>query len=353
MKLADKSRDVIEAQATAWLARCDSGMSDAEKAEFDRWCAADPSHAAAVKEIAALWAAFDRPAASGQIESLRDELDALDRRDRRRWMAGGAAAALGAAACLAVFFGLQRPPAPQSMADAVAVSAARVVEPERRILPDGSIIDLKHGARIAVVFSDESRVVVLEQGEAHFSVTKDPQRPFIVETAAVAVSAVGTAFAVGLGQNEIEVLVTEGRVRIDSTPPASAARSDLPRNNSPVMFDAAPAPMVVAGQRAVIMVGSAAFNPTVGSVSEAELTERLSWRLPRLEFSETSVAEAIGMFNRHNQLRLRTIDEAVAAMRITGIFRSDNVEGFVRALEVGLGLRVERRDRELILHRAK
>ncbi len=345
--------DVIESQAAAWLARRDGGMSVGEKSEFDRWCAADPRHAAAVREIAAVWTALDRPTAAGQVESLRAALDALDRRRRRRWMAGGAATTLAAAAGLVVLLGLLRPSSGPPSALADAAPTARVIEPKRQTLPDGSIVELRHGAEITVAFDDANRVVKLASGEAHFSVTKNPRRPFVVETGNVKISAVGTAFAVEVGRTEVEVLVTEGRVRVHSTPSVPPVRRDPPTGQTPGPSAVSSAPLVEAGQRAVVSLGAAGSLPLVVSVPAAEFAERLAWRLPRLEFSETSVADAIAMFNRHNRLQLQVADSAAAARRITGVFRADNVEGFVRALESSLGLQAERRAGEIRLHSAK
>jgi transmembrane sensor len=351
MRQRPRRFNAIESQAAAWLARRDGGMTAGEKAEFDRWCAADPRHSAAVNEIAAVWTAFDHPVASGQFESLRAELQARDRRDRHRWMAGGVAATLAAAAGLAVFFEAYRPFV--SKPAAVLAATALVVEPERQILIDGSIVVLRPGAKITVAFSAERRVVILEQGEAHFSVMKDAQKPFIVQTGTVKVTAVGTAFAVGLHRGEVEVLVTEGRVRIASSPPMLPVSADAPPGDTPAGASAAAStPIVEAGQRAVVPLGTTVSISTVVSVPVADLAARLSWRLPRFEFSETSVADAIAMFNRHNQLQLQAGDEAAAARRITGVFRSDNVEGFVRALESGLGLVAERRESEILVRSA-
>lgn len=344
MNRADRPLDAIESRAAAWLARRDGGLSVVEQAEFERWCAADPRHAAAIREIAALWAAFDQPAA----ESLRAELRGLARRDRRRWLAAGAA--LATAACLAVIFGL---PGFRQPAGETATLATRVIEPERQILADGSIVELRPGAKFTAAFTAGKRVVILEKGEAHFSVTKDSQRPFVVESGPVRVCAVGTAFTVGLGTGEVEVMVTEGSVRVDSTALEPQVRSEPTRDDPLRMPGATVVPVVAAGQRVVVPLGFAAVQPAVTSVSADELTERLSWRLPRLEFSETSIGEAIRMFNRHNRLQLYTTDESVAALRVTGMFRSDNVEGFVRALETSLDLRTERQEHALFLHRRK
>ncbi|MGH8016701.1 MAG: FecR family protein [Opitutaceae bacterium] len=334
-----RSFDAIESRAAAWLTRRDAGMSAAEQAEFERWCAAHPRHAAAVSEIEVAWAAFDRPSAAGQTESLRAELRALARRDRQRWVAAGAASAL-AAACLAVFFSLQRP-------------TARVIEPERQTLPDGSVVELNRGAEITVAFGGHARVVILKSGEAHFSVIRNPQQPFIVEAGTVKIRAVGTAFAVQLGRAEVEVLVTEGIVSVAALPPASAVGSGSLRGTPPSAGDFGAPPLVEAGQRAIVPREAAGSRPEVVSMPMAELSERLSWRRPRLDFSETSVAEAIILFSRHNQVQLRAADDAVAAMRITGVFRSDNIEGFVRALESSLDIRADHRDGEIVLRRAQ
>lgn len=342
MKTRRESFDAIGSQAAAWLARCDGGMSITEKNEFEKWCAADPRHAVAARETAAVWKALDHPVATGRVESLRAELRTLDRRHRRRWIAGSTVA-LAAAACLAVVFVLQRPTA--HTPESIATATARVIEPERQTLPDGSIVDLKRGAKIAVAFTPELRTVILEKGEAHFSVTKNPNRPFIVDTGAVSVRAVGTTFAVGLGQSEVEVLVTEGRVRVSAIAPAPQVTEQA----GPVTGSTAT--MVEANQRTVVSLGATVSVPAAVAITAAELNERLSWRLPWLEFSETSLADAIAMFNTYNRQQLQTTDKAVAAMRVTGMFRSDNVEGFVRALESSLGLQAEHGDAGIRLYR--
>ncbi len=352
MKTTEKNFDPIEAQAAAWLVRRDGGLDAGARAEFERWCAADPRHAAAVREIAAVWAALDRPAAAGLTESMRAELRALGRRDRQRWLTRGTAAALATAACVAVYFGMQHSPRREPAALAPVAATARVTEPERRTLPDGSVVEFKPGAEITVAFREEARVVILKNGEAHFSVTKDPRKPFIVEAATVRIRAVGTAFAVQLGQAEVEVLVTEGKVSVSSPPAASTGGSGPPRSGLPPTADAGAPPLVGAGQRAIVALGGSGPKPEVVSIPVAELTERLSWRRPRLDFSESSVAEAIALFNRHNRVQLRAADDAVSAMRITGVFGAENIEGFVRALESTLGLRAEHRDREILLRSA-
>ncbi len=334
----------ITGEAARWLVRRDGGLDAAGQAEFARWCAADPRHAAAVAELERVWCALEGPARRERRELLRVELRGLQARRQRRWRRSGALAGV-AVVLLAVAWwrpaDSNRGPLPLPAPAAAFAGTARVLEPTRQRLPDGSVVELPPGAEIHPAFDAEERVVILRRGEAHFSVVRDPTRPFTVVAGSVRVRAVGTAFAVQLGRAEVEVVVTEGTVSV--APPAAAPGAEAP---------AGPA-VATAGQRAVVPVASGAAEPVeaVRVLSAAELAERLAWRQPRIEFSETTLTEAIAWFNRRSAVRLRAADDGIAALRITGVFRADNTEGFVRALEATLGLRAEQRPGEIVLRR--
>jgi transmembrane sensor len=345
----------IETTATTWLVRQDAGLSARERAEFARWCSADPRHAAAVKEISGAWASLDRVTPGHGAQALRHEIDVLADRQRRRWWRLAAVAVpLATAAAVALLFWPRQASVDPNAGPTLATpsTVARLLEPERRKLSDGSVIELKSGAEVDILFSDLHRRVVLRHGEAHFQVAHDPARPFVVLAGTVRVSAVGTGFAVQMNEAHVEVVVTEGTVRV--TPPESgspgAGRPE--REEAPARPIPAPAPAVHAGTRVLVALDGRQREPAISSLPSTELTARLAWRLPRLEFSDATVAEAVTLFNRHGSIRLRLADETAANQRITGVFRADNVEGFVRALEVGVGLRAERRFLEVVLRSA-
>lgn len=347
MSTSRRSFNAIEQHAAAWLARVDGDMDAAAKVEFDRWLAADPRHQAAVTEVRAVWAAFDRPAATDRANALRARLEGLARRDRHRRMIAGSVLAM--AACLVVVFLLVRPRGDHLETMPGAATTAHISIPASQTLPDGSVVEFKPGARITVDFDSNERRVILDSGEAHFSVTKNPQRPFIVKAGTVDVRAVGTAFAVQLGSTEVEVLVTEGKVSVASLRPVAGGESgDAPGRTQADAASEPPMPVEV-GQRAIVKLGAGSASPVVTSMPVGAFAERLSWRVPALEFSETSLAEAVTLFNRYCKVRLRTADQKVAVMRVTGVFRSDNPAGFADALEAMLGLQVERRDGDILL----
>jgi transmembrane sensor len=276
--------------------------------------------------------ALNWAAAHGHNQALLAELAARAARRRRRLRLATAA---GAVALLAVGLGLSPFVGAARRADPgrVAVSV-----PSRQVLPDGTEVQLRGDAMLTVDFSGALRRVNLSRGEAYFQVAKDPARPFVVGALGIEVRAVGTAFSVQLGAAQVEVLVTEGRVAVAEAP-ANVAAADLPR--------AGPA-YVDAGQLAVVAAGA----PQVINLPAAQSADRLAWRIPRIEFTATPLAEAIARLNRLSAVQLSLGDDSLANLRISGVVRTDNGEALVRLLVANY--EVDARfvtERTVVLHR--
>ena len=261
----------------------------------------------------------------------------------------GRYATIGAAVVGLILVGLVKTdlPGPPSNIAKLPQLSASVSRPLQRVLPDGSVVELKPDAVMTVDFSGSRRRVDLKRGEAHFEIAKDATRPFIVAAAGVEVRAVGTAFSVGVAQASVEVLVTEGRVSVLSAPMVRPS-AELPV--TPIYVDA--------GNRAVVAVAStvaAVTTPHVSPISKTELSERLSWRVPRLEFVGTPLAEAIPMFNEHSirwhGARIVLGDSELGRLQLSGILRADNTDTLLRVLATEFGIRAERRNADLIVLR--
>jgi transmembrane sensor len=271
------------------------------------------------------------------------------RRSRRRRLAAAAGVSVVALAC-GLWYSAARHSAPMVASPATAV----VDMPERQTLPDGSVVELKDDSRISVAFTPGFRRVVLESGEALFKVAKNKERPFVVVAGDVEVRAVGTAFSVQRADVSVEVLVTEGRVTVDKLPPALAdANGTAPAR--------AAAPQTIAtldaGHRAVVgMSDSSPSSPllTVQAVSVDEVSQRLAWRIPRLEFTQTPLGEAIKMINEHSHERLSLEDNSLGNVRISGVLRADHIETLLRLLDAEHGIDAEHRpDGEIVLVRRR
>jgi transmembrane sensor len=312
-----------EAAAAAWVVRHERGLSADEQDAFSAWLAADPRHRVAFAEQRWSWEELDRlNGLQTSVHVVPEERlpgEALRRAPlRMRWVAPLVAASVAVAAAIGYF---QRPLVP-----AAAVAAPTLALCEEQRLADGSQVDLNRGAAISVLFTATERRVRLERGEAHFAVTKDQARPFVVEVDGVAVRAIGTAFSVKRGVDSVAVLVTEGTVAV----------------NSPAVADTERAALVTAGQKAVVSLSLQAAATVIEAVAADEMEARLAWKPRLLEFDEASLAEIAAEFNRRNPVRIEIASSALRTRRLSATLRSDNVEGFVRMLESDFGIAASR-----------
>ncbi len=352
------ANDPLEAAAAQWLARRDRRLTPAEQDEYLQWLRQDPRHPAAIARLEKTWVALEALARWRPDHSAVPNPDLLA--PPRRFRRHGRALLLAAAAALALAGYFWRP-APAAVA-APRVTAIIHPAPARQTLPDGSVVELNQGARIEVRFTPGERHVQLVRGEAHFTVAKNPDRPFFVDTDKVSVRAVGTAFNVMLARNEVAVLVTEGKVQVLEHSPLDAKAS--PRF---MRLIALRRPIVlVGGQRTVVRLETepapreaasgpvaAPAAPVVQDVTPAEIERALSWQGMRLEFVDMPLGDVVAEFNRFNRQHLVVRDPDTAAILVGGNFRADNVDGFVRLLEAGFDVQTEPQGGNHLLLRRK
>jgi transmembrane sensor len=338
----------VAEKAAAWLARRDRGLSPAEQDEYLQWLSADPRHTEAVTQHAAAlermmqlyeWQPGHDTEPNPDLFKPSRSVAALRwARTHQLWSAG-----LAAAAAITLGFVLW-PARPAAVLPVAETPKSYLHVNERLALPDGSRVELKDGTKVVVQYSETERRVQLTGGEAHFTVWKDQTRPFIVDAGGIEVRAVGTAFNVRLGEKSVEVLVTEGHVKVAATPEQMAG-------------DITKLPDVLQGERAVLTRNDSVQPPVVAPVSAEEISRELSWQAPRLQFYETPLADAVAEFNRLNRQQIIIADPELETLRIGGTFRPDNVEGFVRLLgtmSTSVDIRVENTaDGHILLRRAR
>jgi transmembrane sensor len=332
----------LDREAAAWLVKRDRGLTAEEQDAFFQWLAADPRHGEWFARHRRTWKEFNLLAEwkpEHSIEPNPDLLAGLPRKITKRFRRTGMIALAAAASLLAgVMLWEQRDWPRSGQGDPVPLRLA-AGEYERRVLEDGSVVELNRGARLEIAYAAAERRVYLLEGEAGFTVAKNPARPFIVRAAGVDVRAVGTAFNISLGSHHVEVLVTEGRVRVDDALRGESVLAPTITGERPVL---------TAGQKITVGVVPAA-PVAVTQVSSAEVTRLLAWRPDLLEFDSTPLAAVVESFNRRNTVQLVIADDTLRDLPIVASFRADNVDGFVRLLELTAGVRVERRNDVIVL----
>lgn len=306
------SQTPADRAAADWVARHDAGLTPEEQARFADWLAADPRHQEVFDRWQARWSDLDlledlRPA--GAFASTPDsDLLAPRRKAKRTALLFPLVLAAAAAIALALFISRST----RVRATDLIAAVDPVIPQARRFLADGSVVDLAAHTSLEVTFAPERRIVRLTRGEAHFSVAKDAQRPFVVEIAGWGtVRAVGTAFDVRLASGQVDVRVTEGTVRIDTLP-------------GPVV------PALTAGQRlrAPLPLDAAAMRIEASSVATASPDLRPA----RYEFEAAPLSRVVAEFNRQAHAPVVIDDPALRDLRVYVSFAPDHLDSFVHLL---------------------
>jgi transmembrane sensor len=335
---ADSDDDAIETAAACWLIEREDGFTPDRARQFAAWRAADPRHEAALAcTEGALDLLAELPAMRAPLEErLAAESKIVRPLFFRLPMWGAGLAAVFAVAAGIWWVGPWRGAAVQRYATAPT-------RQQRIALVDGSMVNLNVSTEVRVALTRESRRVTLTAGEAHFAVAHDTARPFIVTAAGVSVRAVGTAFSIRLGESDVAVLVTEGKVEITRDIKGAAPIAVLPVEH----------PLLVAGERTRIARDVASAATTIEPVSTIALESAERWHSNVMTFTDLPLRDAVALFNRRNDQQLVLADAALGERKIGGTFAADQVEALVRLLMQDGDVAVERRDAgQIVLRRA-
>lgn len=337
----------IQEEADRWLKKLQAADCTAEdRAAFDAWCAADFAHeeafAMAERLDGQLKLLLHRP----EIRQLREEVRKRTEAplSLRRWFYyrlpwhylsrsvqlfwAGISAAAVTATMLLVLLPLLQTSYETEVGQLLTIT-----------LEDGSEVVLDTDSRIKVSFDQQQRKIKLLRGQAFFSVTKDPHRPFRVLVDGGSVTAVGTAFGVRkVGKSALKVTLAEGVVEVLATPMD-------PKTQTPLLETLQP------GEQLSYSPHSGLERSTVANLDDA-----LSWKKGQLVFHEQRLDEVIAEVNRYLNHSIKLMDNTIAAKRIDAVFQVGDEQTFISMLQLAFDLQVMHRvngDIELSRHKNK
>jgi len=301
-----------EDELADWLIAHDRGLTQGEALAFDRWLAASPAHALAWAEVAPMWESFDHADRNAQLGTMLDEARtaralSVGRAMRRRGAIAGAGVGLSALA-LAWIVAMPRQPKPDPDAVIAEQTFATDHRPASYRLADGTQVTLDAGSTLSFVERGHDRMASLTEGRAFLTVRHDPARPFRVTAGGASITDIGTRFGIASERGALVVTLVSGKVAI-----ADPATGD--------------ALVTLAPGQQFRRVGN---KP--GAVAPVDPETALSWREGYLEFDRTPVAVAIAEMNRYTANPLRIGDPEVGRILVSGRFKSDDPERFVRVL---------------------
>ena len=339
----------VEEEAATWLIKFDSDISltAQERADFQEWGQRSALHQAAFKRYSKFWAQEEVLAELSipqEQTAHNSKASVIARLLSTPWsmpQVGAFASVVLLTGTLMVSGLFNGPEITKN-----GIYGTLVGEQQSKTLSDGSVIQLNTDTLVQIDYSDNQRKIILLRGEAHFDVASNPDQPFEVYADNRMVRAVGTAFAVYLAEQDIEVTVSEGRVDLAALEP---------QHQTPTINNSVKTPPLVLGS---LDAGQAAsVDLTVADISQIDnldavaLNHKLSWRTGQLTFAGDPLSKVVAEINRYTNIHIEIADPALNNLKVGGRFKIDDLEAIFDVLEVNFGMHVSRlNDRHIQLH---
>lgn len=298
-------------------------LRDSQRRAFEIWLAESPEHGAAWQSINAFWTGLDELTLAdiGDQDSAQVlEFQPPPHKARPRYLYSGLAIAASLLLTLGLFY--------QQLDFYLADYRNSVGRQQQIALADGSHILLNTASAVSVDFSGQRRTVTLYEGEAFFTVAADPNRPFVVQTAAGQIQALGTAFDVKQHGGHVGVTVFEHAVKITNAAGqveeklAEARQLDFTRNS---LTAAAP----------------------------VDLQRAAAWHRQRLVFQDQPLATVVAELERYRPGKILILGDAIKNLPITGVFGIADTDIALQAIAQSLPVNVRKISEHLVLLSAK
>lgn len=342
----------IEEEASdAFVKRLHGEWTTKDQAAFEARLETDPAYADAYRRVEESWASLDIHAETSELMAYREEALAYARRAKaRRWLKSSRytrtrwrIAASFTVAALAIATALQLSPYGLKPGQyRTGIGEQRIVE-----LEDRSRIALDAATSLRVRFSNDARLVELQEGQAQFWVATDLKRPFKVQAGRQTIVALGTVFTVEYVDRRVHVAMIEGRVAV------VPQQVPVPQVQAPRTADAALGRELPSGadsegsEQPIEKVNGAADGIELSAGEEvrisqdgqatiipnADLEAVTAWRSGKVIFRTEPLGEAVRRLNRYSRLQIEIEDAALAARHISGVFEAGDTQGFVAAIQ--------------------
>ena len=306
----DPETEKVASEATAWFVRLkEPNATDADRWAFRRWLAGDPRRHEAFNEVKRLWSDLETPAAIlGEGGWYRDTA-----KPARALLSRSSPYAASLAGCfLAVCAALLWRDA--GLIDRMRADyATRPGERREITLAEGSSAYLDGDSALTVKLNSNSRRIRLLRGRAWFDVMPNKDSSFAVATSDVEARAIGTAFAMDWDHGEIGVVVERGVVAVFH---ANDRYVEVP-----------------AGQQVRVAGGR------MGQAIKVDAAVALAWRHGLIILDQAPLGRVVDELERMQPGRVIITDSSLRRLTLSGVFRADDPDAVVEALNSTLGLK--------------
>lgn len=289
-----------------------------ERSKFESWLMRDPAHVAEYSAIAEVWDDFDT---TGKLQSLASAMERkqADARSKAKRMVQGALGMLVAVVAGLSGFNIWKDWAAQPVYQ--LATATGIGQIKYQTLEDGTKLVLNANTKLDAVYYRDRRTIRIDQGEVIFEVTKDPSRPFVVDSGHARVTVLGTRFAVNRLTGLVRVSVDHGSVRVE----------------------------------AQNQVGDPVFSPVI--LHDGEVAEVVTGEMPRrvqrnaadaftfkngtLMFQHATLGEVAETLSRYRKPQIVTDIADPSSPHVTAVVQVMDIESFLQALPKIASVRVK------------
>jgi ferric-dicitrate binding protein FerR (iron transport regulator) len=197
-------------------------------------------------------------------------------------------------------------------------------------LPDSSVVFLNRNSKIYYKedFNQKERIVKFE-GEGFFEITKNSQKPFIIESNNSITKVVGTSFNLRTYVDEKldEIDVVTGRVEY--------SLKDLSR-----------ALILTVGQKGTISLEGSVLN-----LSKSESTDMnfMAWKTNKLAFQKSNFEIVLATLERHFNVRVKASNPDILKCTFSGTFKNPNLKEILEVITLTRKITYSKDGEEYIL----
>lgn len=210
-----------------------------------------------------------------------------------------------------------------------------------QVLNDGSHVWLSPGAQLTYSksFGRLDRKLSMS-GEAFFEVTKNPQKPFIINSGHIITEVWGTSFRVRDARQaqfaDVSVVTGKVSVSLPGTPPVNI--------NKPLPANTRASVMLYPNQQVIYSGKDKALH-----ASQENRADLLIWKKTNLSFDNATVRNVMPLLNKTFGLNIHTNDDSINNYYITADFDGLNFPQIMEVLHTTLNINYQIDGKNVVL----
>ena len=193
-------------------------------------------------------------------------------------------------------------------------------------LKDGSIVWINEGSKISVPsnYGEDDRAIRLD-GEAYFDVQKNDALVFKIDAKEIEVTVLGTAFNVKESDNNVQVMVDRGKVKVKET---------------------------IGNEEQILEANqSALYNKELKEFSDHPIfnTNAMYWKTGRLRFSQQTFGSAIKEIGEIFNTGIVVENSALAECEISGSFSGRDLNTILTSISTQFNAKLIQNDNVILI----